>query len=133
MSPESVTACPCQSGKGFPACCGRFLMQGQLARTPEQLMRSRFSAFALGGFGAYLLATWAPESAAGMTAESLSEPSLDWCGLEIVSKSQQGNTGVVEFRAFFREDGEVGCHHEISQFERRDGRWLYVSGDVSAD
>ena len=96
-------------------------------------MRSRFSAFALGGFGAYLLATWAPESVAGMTAESLSEPSLDWSGLEIVSRSQQGNAGVVEFRAFFREDGEVGCHHEISRFERRDGRWLYVDGDVLED
>ena len=93
MPSDSVSTCPCQSGKGFPSCCGRFLAQGLLARTPEQLMRSRFSAFALGGFGAYLLATWAPESVAGMTAESLSEPSLDWSGLEIVSRSHHKPSG----------------------------------------
>ncbi|HSG62441.1 MAG TPA: SEC-C metal-binding domain-containing protein, partial [Pseudomonadales bacterium] len=47
--------CPCGSNKPFAKCCDRFLSGAQHAKTPEQLMRSRFSAFFLGGYGQYLL------------------------------------------------------------------------------
>ena len=94
-------------------------------------MRSRFSAYALGGYGAYLLETWADEAVAGMTADDLSARTTDWCGLDILAKAQKGDTGMVEFRAWFTdEQGGRGCLHEVSQFERRGGRWVYVSGDI---
>ena len=53
--------CPCSSGEVYGACCGRFLGEfaasGTLtAPAPEQLMRSRFTAFATGD-AAYLLAS----------------------------------------------------------------------------
>ena len=58
--------CPCSSGEVYGACCGRFLGEfvasGTLtAPTPEQLMRSRFTAFATGN-AAYLLASWHPST-----------------------------------------------------------------------
>lgn len=94
-------------------------------------MRSRFSAYALGEYGAYLLETWADEAAAGMTAADLSERTTDWCGLDILAKAQKGDSGMVEFRAWFTDEkGGQGCLHEVSQFERRGGRWVYVSGDI---
>ena len=64
--------CICCSGKKFEQCCDLFLNQKQQARTPEQLMRSRYAAFALGGYGQYLLATWLPEFSHGLDENSLS-------------------------------------------------------------
>ena len=71
-------------------CCGRFLDQGKFAKTPVQLMRSRYSAYALGGYGEYLVKTWHPKSAQGINAAELSIRSTDWQSLEIVEKTQKG-------------------------------------------
>jgi SEC-C motif-containing protein len=102
------------------------------AKTPEQLMRSRYSAYALGGYGEYLLATWFPATAAGLTAAALDEKTSDWDKLEVLDKSQQGDEGMVEFKAWFREgDGVQKLLHEKSVFTRVRGRWLYVGGEVA--
>ena len=39
-------------------------------------------------------------------------------------------TGVVEFVARYRSDGDRGELHETSRFTRERGRWYYVDGDV---
>lgn len=102
-------------------------MNEQRAKTPVQLMRSRYSAYALGGFGDYLLATWSPVNAAGLSAAELSVRSVEWQELLILSKSQQGDVGTVEFKArFLDRHGKADYHHETSLFERINGRWLYV-------
>ena len=122
----SQAICPCGSNKPFIKCCGRFLDGGQQAKTPEQLMRSRFCAFFLGGYGQYLVDTWAPEHRGGLQAIDLNTRETDWQRLVIVDKSQRGDEGIVEFKAYFLdEDGKESCHHERSSFERRQGRWLY--------
>ena len=123
--------CACGSNKVFDKCCGRFLSGAQQARTPEQLMRSRFSAYALGGHGDYLLKTWFPATARGLTAAALSGRSCDWTRLEILAKSQDGDRGFVEFNAWFRQgQGSEEVLHEKSVFQRINGRWLYVGGEV---
>jgi len=95
-------------------------------------MRSRYSAYALGGFGNYLKETWLPSMADTLDAASLSQRNIDWQALEIVSNSQKGDLGVVEFKAYFLgEDGQKQIHHEVSQFQRTGGKWFYVSGKVS--
>jgi SEC-C motif-containing protein len=124
--------CPCQSGKSFSACCGRYIDTSQFAKTPEQLMRSRYTAYALGGHGEYLLATWLPATAQGLTALELSERTVDWQGLKVVKKSQQGDSGEVEFHAsFINHEGALEVMHEVSSFTRILGRWYYVGGVVS--
>lgn len=94
-------------------------------------MRSRYSAFALGGYGEYLLATWAESYRHQYSAVDLSQTSLDWVSLEIVSKSQKGNSGSVEFKASYLDvnDGTIRVHHEHSRFERSGGRWYYLEGE----
>lgn len=93
-------------------------------------MRSRYSAYALGGHGAYLVDTWHPDSCVGLSAESLSAKALNWQNLTILNFSQQGNESMVEFEAqFVNADGSPGHHHEISRFVRINGNWLYVSGE----
>lgn len=100
-------------------------------------MRSRYTAYALGGFGEYLLETWFPATAQGLSVAELSNVTVDWEKLEVLNKSQRGDEGTVEFKAYFRnksnEGGEQGLEvmQEISEFRRINGRWYYVGGRVS--
>ena len=129
---SSIKQCPCSSGKPFATCCARILIQQQAAKTPEQLMRSRFSAYFLGGFGDYLFDTWFPATAKNVSPIELSKKEHDWQRLDIISKSQKGDEGFVEFNAWFLEDEALQVLHEKSVFVRLQGRWLYVGGEVDS-
>lgn len=61
----------CICGKNIPflQCCEPYLTGKAVASMPEELMRSRYSAYALGGYGEYLLKTWFPPMASGLTRE----------------------------------------------------------------
>ena len=124
------TPCPCGKAKTLDQCCGRFHSGKQSAKTPEQLMRSRYSAYSLGGLGKYLLNTWHPAMVKDLTVDSLSEKSCKWIKLEIISKSQKGDEGTVEFKAYFvDEKGNENIMHEQSYFQRLSGKWLYVGAE----
>ena len=129
-----MKSCICGKSKPFAKCCDRFLFGKQNAETPEQLMRSRFSAYTLGGYGEYLISTWLPASVKGLTAPELSEKTVDWQRLKVISSSQQGDNGMVEFKAWFCKSpssDELEIMHEISEFVRIQSRWFYVGGRVS--
>ena len=128
-----TNSCICGSDKQFERCCSSLLNGTRQAKTPEQLMRSRYSAYALGGYGEYLLETWFPATTKGLTAEALSMRSCDWVKLEVLDKSQKGDQGMVEFNAWFLNDqGDKQVLHEKSVFQRVNGRWLYVGGEVGS-
>lgn len=100
-------------------------------------MRSRYSAYALGGYGDYLLRTWFPATAQGLSAIELSQRSCEWMKLEVLSKSQQGDDGIVEFKAWYRNpdesssaEGPLALQHEKSVFKRVAGRWFYIGGEI---
>lgn len=122
--------CPCGSAKSFKQCCEPLLAGKQHAKTAQQLMRSRYTAYALGGFGEYLLSTWWPETSTHLNAEGLSESSLRWQSLEVLSKQQKGDEAWVRFQAYcLDEDNELAVMRENSYFKRAAGRWYYVSGE----
>ena len=54
---NAVDGCSCGSGRAYAECCGRYLDGGEPPATAEQLMRSRYTAYALARED-YLLATW---------------------------------------------------------------------------
>jgi SEC-C motif-containing protein len=117
-------ACPCGLGDDYDACCGR-LHAGAPAPTAEALMRSRYSAFAVGDMG-YLLRTYHSSSRPG--ALSL-DPSTGWTRLAVLETQDGGlfdSEGTVRFRAVYVRDGKRGVHAETSRFVREDGRWTYV-------
>ena len=118
----SDLSCPCGSGSPFGLCCESLHRGAAFAPTAEALMRSRYSAYAVGAV-AYLKATWHPSTRP--RALSL-DPSTRWLGLEILAASGGlfDTEGVVEFRA--RHDR--GVVHERSRFVRENGRWLYLDG-----
>lgn len=121
--------CPCDTGKPYPACCGRF-HAGRPAPTAVALMRSRYSAFTL-GLTDYLLATWHPAT----RPAHLDLDDGTWTGL-VVEATEAGKawdaTGTVAFAASWRDaDGGSGVLRERSRFVLVDGRWLYVDGTHS--
>ncbi|MCW3040562.1 MAG: hypothetical protein JWM31_2467, partial [Solirubrobacterales bacterium] len=65
MSPRAPAVCPCGSGAAFAACCGELHRRRGSGRaaapTAAALMRSRYSAFAVGD-PVYLLASWHPST-----------------------------------------------------------------------
>lgn len=119
--------CLCGSGKLRKRCCQPLLDGVSHAKTPVQLMRSRYTAYALGGYGDYLLSTWLPQKRAGLRADELSVRSTHWSRLEILSKAQRNHDGFVEFNAFYLDDEmNEHVHYEHSVFQRAKGRWYYV-------
>ncbi|MFI6499740.1 YchJ family protein [Nonomuraea typhae] len=118
-------SCPCGLSTPYDECCGR-LHRGQAeAVTAEQLMRSRYSAYARGE-AAYLLTTWHPRT---RPATVDFERGLRWDRLEIVATdggSPIHTEGVVEFRAHFSRAGRTGHMHEVSRFVRDNGAWVYL-------
>ncbi len=54
---------------------------------------------------------------------------VKWQHLEIIeTKLDNPNKGIVEFKAFFAENGQNCIIHEISEFQRKLGIWYYVNG-----
>jgi SEC-C motif-containing protein len=126
MSLDPGARCPCGSGDTYADCCGRF-HAGTPAPTAEALMRSRFSAFAIGN-PEYLLATWHP-STRPATLEL--DDDTQWRRLDVVRTEAGGpfdDRGVVEFAAHYTADGARGVLRETSRFVREGGRWYYVDG-----
>ncbi|WP_345712064.1 YchJ family protein [Kineococcus glutinatus] len=121
--------CPCGLGERYGACCGRLHRGEGRAATAEQLMRSRYSAFAVVD-AAHLLRTWHPGT---RPAHLELDPDLRWLRLDVLAVERGGfldAEGVVEFRAVSRGPGGRGVLHERSRFTREEGRWVYLDGDV---
>jgi SEC-C motif domain protein len=113
--------CPCGSGTSYDGCCGRLHRGAAAAETAEELMRSRYAAYAVGA-NDYVFRTWHPRT----RPDDLSpDPALTWTGLEIVGSGDDW----VEFVASYDRDGRPGERRERSRFEQRAGRWVYVDGD----
>lgn len=122
-----MTRCPCLSGETYDACCAPLHQGVRAAPTAEQLMRSRYSAFALGEVG-HLLRTWHPST---RPARLVFDPEVRWVRLEIDDVQLGGpfdDEGTVAFTAHHRSHGSVGEQHETSRFVRVDGSWLYLDG-----
>jgi SEC-C motif-containing protein len=120
-------ACPCGSERRYDVCCGRFHRGDAEPATAEELMRSRYAAFAAGE-ASYLLRTWHPAT----RPETLDlDDGVHWTGLEVLGADGGGphdRRGTVEFRAHHRRDGVDGTLHELSRFRRDAEGWRYVRG-----
>jgi SEC-C motif domain protein len=136
MAGRSPTApCPCGSGRTYKRCCLRF-HQGQPAPTPEALMRSRYSAYAVGAVD-YLIATTDPAGPQFRPDRAAwAEEIAQFCRhtrfekLTVEHASSHDDQGEVHFVAKLSRAGEDVSFAERSRFSRVEGRWLYHSGDL---
>ncbi len=87
-------------------------------------MRSRYSAFVGQDWG-YLNRTQLKQDNGPPT------PDIEWQGLEILSRQAgdaEDKTGTVEFIARYSHQGRHAVLHEISRFQKVDGKWIYLDG-----
>ncbi|HEY1181400.1 MAG TPA: YchJ family metal-binding protein [Rhodocyclaceae bacterium] len=131
---KSAPACPCGHASGYAECCARY-HAGAPAPSAEALMRSRYSAYAL-GLADYLLQTWAAETRPA-PLDLKTAPQPKWLGLEVRHAEEDGDTAVVEFIARCKINGRAERLHEHSRFVRRrvgnEWHWYYLDGDFPGD
>jgi SEC-C motif-containing protein len=110
-----------------------FLRGGDGAPSPELLLRSRYSAFALAtgedlksrNLLRYLDATWHPDHRPAM----LGPTECQFVGLEIVdAPPPDEQSGTVVYAVFIQHGARVLRCEYHDRFERIDGRWVYVDG-----
>jgi SEC-C motif-containing protein len=123
--PAPEQPCLCGSGKPFAECCGPLLAGQRAAATAEALMRSRFTAHAVGDY-AYVHRTHLPTAKLPYVPEP-DAAATAWTRLVIHAHEPGKNpdTAFVEFSAFFEEDGVEQVLQEKSEFFRVEGKWLY--------
>lgn len=126
--------CHCCSQKTYSDCCAPLIEGSTGAQNPEQLMRSRYSAFATGN-SQYLIDTTAPSHRDPGDLNTLTQSfsATEWKALKVMDTSLDGEVGYVEFIAFFvsrtNPANKVEQLHERSQFIFIDNRWFYTSGE----
>ena len=128
--------CSCGNKVAYAACCQPIINDIRPAETAEQLMRARYSAYAMTEMD-FVFASTHPDHRHNYDHEGTrtwAEKS-DWLGLQILSTSKGGKDdteGQVEFIASFREKGATtpSAHHENSNFIKEDGYWYFMEGEI---
>lgn len=130
LSPNAP--CPCHSGKKYKQCCQPY-HKGVLPKTALLLMRSRYSAYALGMIE-YIMATTHPNNPDASISladwqKGISEfaATTRFLGLKIIEFIDGDEEAFVTFEAQF----DHGVMKEKSRFLNVEGKWLYESGTFS--
>ena len=89
--------------------------------TPKELMISRYEAFVKKDWD-YLARTSTSQS----KEELAMMPELEWLKLEVLDAYD----AVVEFKAYYRENGKIALLHEKSHFIQENGIWKYKDGHL---
>jgi SEC-C motif-containing protein len=122
---NNLTPCPCGSDKTFNDCCGKFINKNQSPGSPEQLMRSRYSAYVLKNED-YLLKSWHPSTRP--ESLDLKDDSTQWKKLKIISAFENK----IHFVAYFTQDTlnkeKIYALTETSNFVHEKG-WKYLDGE----
>lgn len=130
--------CPCGSGRKYKTCCGLYHARIQYPDTVERLIRSRFTAYAIGDVD-YLWRTTHPENPAraGKTEAEFKRETLLYCSkvdftrLVIHQTEPEDENGISRgtLTAWFLIPGRPeDSFTERSEFKREDGRLLYLNG-----
>jgi SEC-C motif-containing protein len=130
--PSPNIPCPCQSGLKYKKCCQKY-HKGALPATALDLMRSRYSAYAL-GMADYIIKTTHPDNS------DYTEDIVHWReeivqfskgtafkGLTIIEYTDTSLEAFVTFEASL----STGLLRERSRFLLVDRHWLYVDGTFS--
>lgn len=128
ISPNSP--CPCHSGEKYKKCCQPY-HKGILPSNALRLMRSRYSAFALGLFG-YIMATTHPDNPDFTDEKEQWQQSIlhfsdntRFMGLKISEFTDGEEEAFVSFEARL----DSGTLRERSRFLKVEEKWLYVDGE----
>jgi SEC-C motif-containing protein len=121
--------CPCGTGKAYQDCCDRYISNQEIPSTPEQLMRSRYTAYSQANID-YIVRTMKSPAADNYDVDDAQTwaKEVRWTGLDVVKSSHDAEKGFVEFKAYYHVGSKKNVLHEVSEFHFKDGRWYYVTG-----
>ena len=129
----NLTRCPCDSGRAYRECCEPYIEGGGYPETPEQLMRSRYTAYSQKNL-IYIQETMCGEALDlfDLSSAQLISNTIQWEGLTVISSFVKGEIGVVSFVARYQSQGKMELLTETSFFRKVDGKWLYERGDITS-
>src|SRR5688572_14863441 len=121
--------CPCGSNKNYSSCCEPFIQGNSIPHTPEELMRSRYTAYSQANID-YIANTMKGPASINFNAEHAKEwaKKIHWKDLKIIRSSEQDDKGTVEFIAHYSLQNNPEIIYEISEFHRENDRWFYFDG-----
>ncbi len=128
-----MSECYCGLPESFDKCCEPIINGKKLAKTAEQLMRARYSAYSIAAVD-FLHDSLHPDSRDSFDAEATKQwaETSKWQGLTILEKkagNENDSIGIVCFTASFEdENGKLHKHSEQSQFKKIDGNWYFCDG-----
>ncbi|MDO3695734.1 YchJ family metal-binding protein [Wenyingzhuangia sp. chi5] len=122
--------CACGSKKSYKLCCELIHKNIELAKTPLDLMKSRYTAYVLGAIDYLMLSQHSSTRPFSEKEEILNwTKSVQWLELVIVeAKETHIDEGFVTFKALFIEDGVKNTIFEKSRFIKENNHWTYVDG-----
>ncbi len=125
--------CPCHSREPYADCC-QPVHKGKKRPSPTELMRARYTAYALGDVR-FILQTERPnpprtakEQAAHRHSLKEFSQNTQFLGLQILDEATlEDGRATVTFHATLLQDGQDASFTERSLFALRNGRWVYIS------
>lgn len=122
--------CYCGSLTSYSNCCQKAHKNIAEAKTAEQLMRSRYSAFVLAN-GEYLMQSHHSSTRPLKEKKAIVKwaKSVEWIKLEVLETTKgtaKDTEGIVTFKAYFYENGKVDVIHEKSAFLKENNHWSYL-------
>lgn len=117
-------SCVCGLGQSYNECCLPIHTGKIIAKSPEQLMRARYSAFVKNELN-FIKQTMQNKSDFSKSKLKLWLKKIKWKKLEIINVTEH----TVEFKASYLEDKQLKVMHEHSEFIKVNGYWLYA-GEV---
>jgi SEC-C motif-containing protein len=122
-----MTICYCGNHLPFEDCCQPYIKGTKTALTAEDLMRSRYSAYAIGDAN-YLIKTTHSSTRKNHKKSDILEwsKSNKWNHLEVLEATET----TVTFKAHYTDNRrQTRVHLEKSTFVFEDGNWFYVDGE----
>lgn len=129
------SACPCCSGKSYQECCQPF-HEGMVPVHAVSLMRSRYSAYAL-GLADYIMETTDPANPSYMQDKTKWRKNIlafskqtTFRKLEILSVQETEEAATVVFIAYLTKKKKDATFTEQSRFQKIGQQWFYSAGQV---
>ena len=131
--------CYCGSNITFNQCCQPFHMGTALPKTPEALMRSRYSAYAVND-AHYIYNTYANAKKNDNPLDDITQwaQQTQWLKLKIKNASAHSLDNIsseklatVSFDAYYQHNHQFYKMSECSRFVIEQDQWRYLEGDVA--
>ena len=122
-----MSGCYCGNSISFQDCCEPYIKGIKNATTAEVLLRSRYSAFAVGAADYLVNTTHISKRRYHNKRDILAWSQANkWLKLEVLASTET----TVTFKAYYLDENlKAQVHYEHSTFKLENGKWFYVDGE----